>query len=116
MRKIYRVEHITNGLGPYSQKKESEFFHHEMVEDHSSGRSHPSLSQDFSINNISYLIKNFIFGFTSQEKLLDWFGVYFEDLIKMGFQVKVYEVKSEDIIYSKSGKQCMFRKPNNIVP
>lgn len=98
MKKVYRIENIKNGFGPYRQPDgdldslnvqllEIMRYEHSI---HADGRiennPHPGGFVDFG-----NLLKGDIFGFDSLEKLYTWFDKWLEYLFEMGFVINEYQ-------------------------
>ncbi len=64
--------------------------------------SHPPIYLDID----SDFDKTMLCGCPTKKALKEWFGEYYEELLKIGFRVAVY--KTNNYIMGKSGKQLVF--------
>lgn len=119
--KVYRIENPDSGKGPYMVKHEGLDMSLvkniiKMHEIHNRYRElFPGFHSDFSLKDILKLKQcrthkiETLFGFTSIEKLEEWFNVYIKDLLTSGlFVIKEYDCDDCNVIVSSSGKQCVF--------
>jgi hypothetical protein len=106
--RIYRVEHSVTGKGPYVDHQDDVLGLHAA---HEGSKSHPGPweeGEDFGWQRYSW----HKFGFPSRAKCDEWFENFDLRLRTAGYVVKVYEVGSDDVILSPSGKQVMFVHKN----
>ncbi len=103
--RIYRVENFA-GRGPYGLNI---YEFQEMEEAHCDER-HPNLFFDFGLWNAEDLV----FAFPDISNLKNWFSGY-ENVLKFReYSISVYEIKKNDFILGKSGKQLIFDKKTAI--
>lgn len=84
MTRLYRVEHIENGRGPYNIGIDMGDLNY-----HTSNFNRPIPLED-GINNVP---EHYHFGFKSLQQLYDWFGEFYEAL-KDEFHIVVYETEN----------------------
>lgn len=111
---VYRLEHPSHGMGPYSRydgTPDMRVLGEMLCDEH--GRDaidHPSpwddRLEDFHRKLVYAGYSNAFFACPSSETLKDWFKEFWEWLMELGYQVKVYRVESYKI--GKSGKQIAF--------
>lgn len=117
---VYRVEHKTEGHGPYLKFIEEEDdngesyrysgSHDEVAGLHSAHEAsddHPGPAGD---GLYPYMRDEHVHGFDSREKLDTWFAGFKRKLDRAGFVVNVYKAPFDSWYPSDSGKQCIFRK------
>lgn len=116
-RTVYRVEHETEGYGPYLKMGTSEWSGeqysetHEEVEGlhdaHESSDDHPGPRMD----GLSWeRTQDHVFGFDSRKDVDKWFKGFKRKLRAAGFVVRTYETPEDDWYPGDSGKQCIFRR------
>jgi len=123
-KKIYRLEY--KGYGVYRVVFTDSILmeiRNRMADIHSNAHTHPNIFDDFD-KNVIYDIyfankeddKSFPyrFGCDSMEKLVKWFGSFFDELVNNGVQVKEYAIPSTDVYESNSKKQVLFKITNKV--
>lgn len=103
---IFRYECPVTGCGPYQIGNPDL---ENMGHFHDASKEHPKPEDDFRMWHFWHS-SNIFFGFKSLEDLNNWFNGFHEIILKHGFRIAVYEVNSGNVIFSKSGKQLVFRK------
>lgn len=99
---VYRIEDPNTGYGPYHSNLNKEL-REKLCSAHSSGEEYrPNGAADFSSN-----IDNCRFAILTLEKLKEWFGEFFIQLLDSGFILTKYHVKNYLIGKSHFG-QVMF--------
>lgn len=84
--KIYRIEHPSDGYGPYTTYHN--YDDKGMRTNHCDQSGHPNPYVDLKL---AYFEKSFHCGFNSQENLEKWFHGYLDNLGHKGFQMVIYE-------------------------
>lgn len=105
MAKVYRVEHIETGVGPYTYRSHLRRGLREKMGKYWNTEKYPGWREDFHEYKAGYWS-----GFTSIKQLKWWFYGVLTDLKNSGFVIKEYTVPKENIVLSKSGKQLVFKK------
>ena len=111
---MYRVEHSTTHLGPYRLYHRDDLRTQELCHAHSASPYHPTMHQDFYdyVDGDDYVkLHKYSFGFVSIKDLNRWFNNFQEILAKKGYVIKIYRVKYENVVYGRSGRQIMFKRP-----
>lgn len=121
MKTVYRVED-KNGRGPYYQailrfRKPEHFSIFKKLVSHEKSHEHPNWDQDFTdqqdveflnYSRCGYRISG---GFENMKDLFKWFGGLIPQFYKhTDLRIKKYMVNDNDIFYSKSGKQIIFKR------
>lgn len=124
-KKIYRLEYKDYGVYrcTFTDSILMEI-RNRMIDIHSNEHTHPNLYADFDKNIIHDIYfaegteesKSFSyrFGCDSMEKLVKWFGSFFDELVNNGVQVKEYTIPSTDVYESNSKKQVLFKITNKV--
>lgn len=103
---IYRIEHKITGFGPYNSTLNNDNVGSILRERHNicwgEHAKWPAGIQDFP--NIE---KEYLFGFDSLKKLIDWFEKDF-NLLSSDYFITIYNIEEENIIKGKSKKQIIF--------
>ena len=110
-KKIYRIENIETGNGPYADLGGGglfDFFDEdavlvEMNDRHEATRPVPR--KDFEGD---FLNENYCFACRNMTALRRWFGKYFNYLVNDTFDFVVYEYEVKEFVNSISGKQIAF--------
>ena len=129
--KVYRLECIDCGYGPYQcncgslcdcddvkdrlshrehpdhcKQKQFHSWFERMQHEHSNMETHPSMVMDAP--NVGKLTKDYYCGFSSRAMLRRWFGKYLNLFYDIGYSVVTYNVHKDYIIKGKSRKQLFF--------
>lgn len=109
---VYRVEHKSNGIGPYRSgllPKEAlplcEMLHDAHNWD--TAESFPAIGSD---SNFTFKLGVHYCGFASLHKLLTWFNGFTTKFSEYGFEIVEYETNTPKFTISK--KQIFFVKRN----
>lgn len=111
---VWRVED-SMGKGPYNRIFSKNDANYELLRQmrllHSCMEKYPNAEHDDLLDFIvdkkqRYKWDDIVFGFSSKEKAIEWFGVFLEDLLTADFELKQFETKEFQI--GKSGKQLVF--------
>lgn len=107
---IWRIEHGDTGEGPYNGPNNMLLIYGLMVH---SDCDHPNTSDDFTFEERSNIGKhNLVHGFHNAKLLHEWFSKgELKTLRQNGYISRQYIVPKSDVFVSRSGKQCLFRKP-----
>lgn len=102
---IYRIEHPSNGEGPYRRQwvRDIDAPLNEMGWEHN-GESWPTPSDDFGDEREEW----HLFGFKSKELLRTWFRGWMLDIKNLGFKIAEVQIPTSFVLEGKSGKQVMF--------
>lgn len=102
---VYRVEHEDSCLGPYRRDElaapKAQEVSHRIADCHNNSYFHPYPGWD-GIKVIYTGIT--LFGFKDEMSLLCWFDGWMDDLIAVGFVVRVYRVRRENLQVGHSGQ------------
>lgn len=114
--KIYRIEHSIDGYGPYSvcvgRTAELNFFARDVVDSHATDW-HKVIYSDVCAEyaELTRWGSGWHCGFDSLEKLHAWFNGILDELKNAGYLIKVYKLPISSVIYTQSGRQVLFEKP-----
>ena len=107
---IYRIEHPSNGYGPYSEKQhkasyELMKFIRKMSRSHELSCKHPGPFEDFDLNSMDRIL---FCGMDSESKILEWFKGYRSKLRFHGFKLSIFE--ADPIFYNSESGQILFKR------
>lgn len=105
MIRVYRLEG-EDGDGPYLGYDD---LRNAMCDAHTDD-VHPGPRQDFG----RLPLPNDFYGCETLTQLFDWFGVFFQPLLDIGYRVVEYEVPEEWCWFGKSNRQVCFRRSERI--
>ena len=106
--KVYRVEHVEHGNGPYIRKDTGINWSIAGLHQSHQGDSHPGPHGD-GLSKYFEQCKH-VFGFPSREAADWWFKNFKQKLNREHFVVNVYDVDEDAVRVGNSGKQCIFEK------
>jgi len=110
-KKIYRIENIETGNGPYNLPDTTDFFDvfinsdcilQEMADKHDTIKPVPLHDFDIRIN------EDYFFACRNMTSLKRWFGKYFDYLLNETYEFAVFEYVVKEFIEGKSKKQVAF--------
>ncbi|USL85104.1 hypothetical protein [Arthrobacter phage SWEP2] len=103
---VYRVEHCSNGCGPYNPRGEAPFVW-EMVDAHGNDPERPGPFALDEFPDMFDLTTEYIFGFHTMALLSAWFGGWEAELNECGYRIAVYRVPASAVVQGRT--QCVFR-------
>lgn len=114
MKTVYRIEN-KRGFGPYfDHLYDYEYLYKfKSLQYHDSTNGRPGFRKDF-VNGMYLYRSAYVYGFDSMKKLFAWFGGLIPQFYKYSdLRIVKYTIPDENVIYSISGKQIAFIKPQD---
>lgn len=96
---VYRIEHPITHIGPYRSDINTSLID-KMFDAHSCyvSASHPTPQRE----GFKYeLLEKCVCGCKDMQQLKDWFGIFLKPLLKEGFTLTKYIVKTEGVHFGK---------------
>ena len=113
---VYRLEHKQTHNGPFCDtfnlkitKKQREILN-DLYEWASENKNTPGIYSDIPEckTTLNYNVREYVCGTISMDQLYHWFSQWLDDLLKMQFEIKTFEVPDDKVFIGKY--QCIFHK------
>lgn len=102
---VYRVEHCSNGCGPYNPRGEAPYVW-EMIDAHGNDPERPGPYALDEFPDMFDLSTEHIFGFHTLDLLAAWFDGWGPTLDAAGYRIAVYRVPAGAVVRGRT--QCVF--------
>ena len=104
---VYRVEHRTDGSGPYNPRGADAPRMFRMAEEHQD-ENHPGPYEGGEFDFPFDLRDDHFFGFQSLDLLTAWFDGWLAKLDAAGYRVATYRVPADAVVLGRH--QCVFER------
>jgi hypothetical protein len=119
MKHVLRIEHKTDGLGPFSRTNGDEL---EVLTDALIARMEREQIElpvvYFDIPEVAHCMllgnREYVCGAEYISHLYEWFGADLGKLYSAGYRLKMYLLPADKVLYGYSGMQVAFRKEDAI--
>jgi hypothetical protein len=104
---VYRVEHRTDGSGPYNPRGADAPRMYRMAQEHQDP-DHPGPYEGDEFPWGFDVQDDHFFGFQSLDLLTAWFDGWLADLDRAGYRVATYKVPADAVVLGRH--QCVFER------